>query len=111
MDPDAAENAVASQDFPTGRPVIEERENFYRCRRLVLWRDGNLAVVSIKLGGYWLRVAEADCREMFFEDVTPDELAAVSRTVYALDKDFIWDRNDRRPAKPVERSDHGKPQQ
>jgi hypothetical protein len=34
---------------------------------LVLWRDGNKAVVSIKLYGQWIRAAEADCRGLFHE--------------------------------------------
>ena len=48
--------------------------------RLTLWRDGNKAVVSLCINGRWLRLVEADCRTLFFEEIESDSLRQVSRT-------------------------------
>lgn len=48
--------------------------------RLTLWRDGNKAVVSLCINGRWLRLVEADCREMFFEEIRCEALRLVSRS-------------------------------
>jgi hypothetical protein len=45
---------------------------------LTLWRDGNLAVVSVSINGRWVRVLSADVRELFFEDCDAETLRALS---------------------------------
>jgi len=48
-----------------------------------LWRDGARAVVSLKLNGRWVRVAEAPAHGIFNEARTRPELAALSWRAYS----------------------------
>ena len=72
----------------------------FRCEGVTLWRDGNLAVVSINVGGRWLRLVEADCRELFHEEASAATMRDLSR------EDFMGRRsrptsNKRPPRRPA----------
>jgi len=50
----------------------------FRLCELTLWRDGNLAVVTLNIQGKAIRILEADCRTMFYESVDADALRQLS---------------------------------
>lgn len=54
----------------------------FRCNELVLWRDGQKAVVTLTINGRSVRILEADCREIFFETAGADMLRELSRVDY-----------------------------
>lgn len=62
---------------------------------LTLWRDGHMAVVTLTLGGRAVRILEADCREMFFEEIGAGVLRELSRDDFMARR--ANKRNDSRP--------------
>lgn len=80
----------------------EPIDPLYQCRfdSLVLWRDGNRAVVSICIAGRWVRLMACDCRGNFYEEVSSDGLRQASRA--DRDKRRTMRRNDQRPLRTLE---------
>jgi len=62
--------------------MIDPEQFQFRCEAMTLWRDGNQAVVSAKIGGRWVRLVAADCRGIFNVEVPGPRLREVSRDDY-----------------------------
>lgn len=78
------------------RPAVYQAE----LGGVALWRDGTKAVVSLCLGGLWIRILEAEAATMFHEKRSPAELEAIARGHFNRRRDYRQTRRDRIKAAP-----------